>query len=141
MEDVITIGAAVRDVILQSSHYKIVYGKQFSSGRAEAFSLGEKVEVEKLHLDIGGGGINSATTFVRQGFRVSYFGKFGTDEPGKEIRKHLNKENIGTSFVIQDDAIQTGYSTILSVPSGERTVLVYRSKDQLLQKKGINCTR
>lgn len=130
MVDVFTVGNATRDVILTSQAFKAYPDKRFASGYAEAFPFGSKIEVDGMVVSVGGGGINAATTFARQGFHVGYVGKIGTDCSGEDIIKHLKLENIRYDHIVRDEAIKTAYSTVLLAPSGERTVLVYRGDAQ-----------
>lgn len=138
MLDVITIGNATRDVILQSPAFKVYKDRHFATGYAEAFAFGSKVDIDRIYFGVGGGGINSATTFARQGLKTAYLGKVGEDCPGREVREHLKKENIIDDFLTVSDEVTTSYSTILSTHSGERTVLVYRGEAQALTRTDID---
>ena len=46
--DIVTIGAATRDVILRSRAIKIVQDDRFSTGEGECFTLGSKIEVDEI---------------------------------------------------------------------------------------------
>lgn len=125
--DVITVGAATRDVFLQSAAIKIVRDDQFSTGEAECFALGSKIEVDNIVFETGGGATNSAVSFARQGLQAAFVGRIGaTDGRGREILQELADEGVGTDLVIRDRRRATAYSVILLTSGGERTVLVYR---------------
>lgn len=125
--DIISIGAATRDVFLRSQGIRIIRDDDFSTGEAECFALGSKIEIEDLVFDTGGGGTNTAVGFARQGFTTGYVGKIGaTDARGHEIIKALKADKVDTSLVVYDRQRGTGYSVILLTWRGERTILVYR---------------
>lgn len=143
MFDVVTIGAATRDVFLQSRFFRIFKDAQhlrkigFPTGEAECFALGAKLEVAKPVFTTGGGATNAAVTFSRQGLRTAVVFKIGNDAAGKDIINGLKKEKIAT-FVSIDKKFGTGYSTILLTPVGERTILVYRGISELLSAKDVS---
>lgn len=125
--DVITIGAATRDVFLRSKAIRIVRDASFSTGEGECFALGSKIEVDDIVFETGGGATNAAVSFARQGFRTAFVGKIGaTDSRGKEIIAALRAERVGTDLVVKDRQKATAYSVLLLTTRGERTVLIYR---------------
>lgn len=125
--DIVTIGAATRDVFLQSKHIKIIRDENFSTGEAECFSLGSKIEIDQVTFETGGGGTNTAVGFSRQGWKTAFLGRIGDrDARGQEILKALRQEKVDVSLVIKDHRKITGYSVLLLTARGERTVLVYR---------------
>lgn len=131
MFDVISIGTATKDVFLKSSFFKILRDEKhlkklgFTSGEAECFALGSKLDVERPSFTIGGGAANAAVTFARAGFKTAALIKVGDDEAGKSIINALEEERVKV-FPAVDKKLGTGYSTILLNPGGERTILVYR---------------
>ncbi len=146
MFDVVTIGTATRDVFLESDLFRIVSDPKhlrklgFPTGEAQCFALGGKIEVRKPTLTFGGGAMNAAMTFRREGFRTASVAKVGEDENGTEILASMKKNGIA-AFVSVDKKEGTAYSVILLSPSGERTILNYRgasedllSRDVLLSK-------
>lgn len=125
--DIVTIGSATRDVFLRSRGIKIIRDDNFSTGEAECFALGSKIEIDELVFETGGGGSNTAVGFARQGFRTGFIGKIGaSDARGREILQALHREKVDIHLIRQDQRQQTGYSVLLLTPRGERTVLVYR---------------
>lgn len=125
--DVITIGAATRDVFLQSKHIKIIRDENFSTGEAECFSLGSKIEIDHVTFETGGGGTNTAVGFARQGWKTAFLGRIGAqDARGKEILEALRAEKVDVRLVTKDRQKITGYAVLLLTARGERTVLVYR---------------
>lgn len=125
--DIITIGAATRDVFLRSKAIRVVRDASFSTGEGECFALGSKIDVDEILFETGGGATNAAVSFARQGLRTAFAGKVGaTDARGREILAALKKERVDTSLVALDRKEMTAYSVLLLTSRGERTALVYR---------------
>ena len=117
MYDIISIGSATRDVLMQSE------------GLDHAVP-GSKIEIKKLVLATGGGGTNYAVTFARQGLKTACIGVIGKDPNGQEILRELEGEVIDVSMFQKHDDDMTAYSVILVYPSGERTILSYKGEGQ-----------
>ncbi len=136
--DVITIGAATRDVFLRSRAIKIIRDDAFSTGEAECFALGSKIEVDDILFETGGGGTNTAVSFARQHLKTGFIGKIGAhDARGREVLLALKKEHVDTTSVVYDRVRETGYSVLLLTSRGERTVLVYRGASADIDPKNI----
>lgn len=127
MYDIITIGSATRDVFMRSKNIRIMKDPTFSTGEAECFALGSKIDIEEIVFETGGGATNTAVGFARQGLKAAFVGRIGqADVRGKEILRTIRGEGVDTSLVVHDTKGMTAYSVILLTPRGERTVLVYR---------------
>lgn len=126
MYDVITIGAATRDVFLVSDQFKAIKSRKFATGMGECVTLGSKIEIHKLVLTTGGGATNTAATFGRLGFRTATMCRVGDDSPGKDVVEDLSRFGVSTHLVRMVREAETAYSTILTMKDGERTILVYR---------------
>ncbi len=146
MFDVITIGTASLDVFLSSPLFKTLYDQKrlkrigLSTGQAQCFGLGAKIEIDKLFFTTGGGAANAATTFSRQGLKTAALMRMGKDDAGRSIIEELLKEKI-TPLPIWDKNQITAYSAILLTPRGERTILVYRGASDDLKIKEIPFNR
>lgn len=125
MFDVITVGTATQDVFLRLPRHK---------DAKVCFVEGSKNDVEKPVFATGGGAINAAVTFARQGFKTAVLCRVGDDVNGKSLWEELKEENIHF-WKIKDEKSGTGYATILLSPSGERTILSYRGASENLQNK------
>lgn len=142
MYDIITIGTATQDVFLRSKAVKHLKNSKhlkklgFKTGEAECFALGSKIELDDFNLTFGGGANNSAITFARQGFKTAALVKIGSDTIGENIIKNLKNEGV-TPFAIEDKKRKSAYSTVLLLPTGERTILVYRGAAEGLIKREI----
>jgi ribokinase len=126
MFDVITIGAALRDVYLKSKYFKAKRDKSSPTGVDLVLPLGSKIGIENIIFETGGGASNSAVTFTRQDLRAACIARVGDDPGGRVVLDSLKAEGVNTELVYEDKENYTGYSLILVAPSGERTVLVYR---------------
>lgn len=140
--DVITLGAATRDVFLRSKQIKIVRDDAFSTGEAECFALGSKIEVDDIVFETGGGATNTAVGFARQNLHTAFVGRIGhADARGQEILISLKAHNVDTSLVALDRREQTAYSVILLTNRGERTVLVYRGASAAFRPGDISWSK
>lgn len=135
MHDIITFGSATRDLFIRSKDFKILKSREFITGQGLCFNLGSKIRIDDLFFATGGGGTNTAATFVKQGFKVACVGRVGNDPGGKAILEELDNLRV-TKFVSIDKKIKTAYSIVLS--SGkERTILVYQGACHELQKRDM----
>lgn len=126
MFDVITIGAATRDVFLQSGNFKFIKSQEFAGGVGECLALGSKNEVQDIFFSTGGGATNAAVTFARLGFKTAVLARVGRDISGEEIVGTMKKEGVSVKLIQRDAKEPTAYSTLLMYGPGERTVLVFR---------------
>lgn len=137
--DVISIGAATRDVFLRSNAIRVIRDDSFSTGEAECLTLGSKIDVDEILFETGGGGTNTAVGFARQGLRTGFLGRIGAgDARGKEIVEAMRAEGVDTKMVVHDPKDMTGYSVLLLTPRGERTVLVYRGASSDFTVKDVD---
>lgn len=126
MFDVITIGAATRDVFLISKEFQIINSPQFSTGQGECVALGSKIDIDNIVFSTGGGATNAAATFAKLGFSTSIVTRIGQDDPGADITKELTSFGVNTDLIYASVKENTAYSTLLTAKNGERSVLVYR---------------
>lgn len=123
--DMVTIGSATRDLFLESAQFRIIHDPTFSTGEAECFALGSKLEIPTVTDTIGGGGTNAAVGFSRLGFRTACAIRIGRDHRGAEITTHLRSERV-RCFARIDGTERTALSVLLLTRRGERTVLIHR---------------
>ena len=126
MHDILTIGAATRDIFLVSDDFFTMKTSESETGIAECMALGSKIEIKKFFATTGGGATNAAVTFRSLGYKTAIISKIGDDETGKDVIDDLKRANIETKFLKKIPNGQTAYSTLLTMPEGERTVLVFR---------------
>lgn len=146
MFDIITIGTATRDIFFQSGAFRVIKDPHFtaavgfSSHEAQCFALGSKIKVDDIYFTTGGGAMNTAVTFSRQGFRTAVVSKVGRDASGSEIKKELNDEHINTDFLFSAQELRTNTSAILMTANGERTILSYHGAGDLLDENEVDFT-
>ncbi|HOI60032.1 MAG TPA: carbohydrate kinase family protein [Candidatus Pacearchaeota archaeon] len=130
--DIITFGSATWDIYVSPEKMKIISSNDFISGRAIAFNLGSKINLKRTQFSIGGGGINSAFTFKRQGFKVAYLGCVGDDVMGNQIIERLKKVKIDTKLIQKTDKASTNCSIIYNILGEDRTIMNYRGASEYL---------
>lgn len=91
-----------------------------------AFRYGDKIPVKNLEFSIGGNAGNNAIGAKRLGVNSGIVMTLGDDNVGELIVNRLRDENVDLTYVIQQPATTSNYSTIISY-SGERTIFVYHA--------------
>lgn len=123
--DIITIGSVTQDTYLISP--KLVPKRKL--GKTEStfsFPLGTKLELQDVHIEVGGGATNAAATFARFGLNTAVFVECGDDPSGEFALSALRALRIDTQHVRIEKGGRTAYSVFFLAPNGERTVFVYR---------------
>lgn len=136
--DVITVGSATEDVMVHTTAGS-VFTIQNADGEEQwmAFEYGGKIHVDDMLIGVGGGAVNTAVTFAHQGLRVAVISKVGRDEPGERVRHRLEQVGVMTHLMAHSETSKTGYSTIITTFTGERTVLVHRGACRELSDSDI----
>jgi sugar/nucleoside kinase (ribokinase family) len=138
MYDIITFGSAAQDIHLKSKAFKTLNdNKDFITGKGICLALGSKIDVDDIILTSGGGGTNTAATFVKQGLRTAFCGAIGADVFGLETVRELKHLRIDTRFVVKKKEKKTNTSIIISSTNSDRTILVYRGASDILNEKDI----
>lgn len=138
MFDIITFGSVTRDIFLDINKLQIFKNKKFISREGVCFNLGSKVNVENINFAFGGGGTNTATTFVKQGFKTAYCGSVGNDISGAGLIEQMKKIGIDYSLTIKTKLKPTNHSIILNTGSDkDRTILTYRGASEVFGKKDV----
>ncbi|MCR4323174.1 MAG: carbohydrate kinase family protein [Candidatus Azambacteria bacterium] len=139
MYDVITIGAATRDVFLLSDNFRVAKDMHLSAlGEVLYFNLGSKNELKEVILTTGGGATNAAVTFARQGLKTACICRVGDEESGHDVVRALKNEGIATELIQHDKKSSTAYSTILTTQKGERVILTKRGASDHIDARGIS---
>ncbi|MFH1430584.1 MAG: carbohydrate kinase family protein [Candidatus Uhrbacteria bacterium] len=142
MYDIITIGAAVRDVFLRSAAWEVQKDPKSPTGLEQCFPLGAKVPVDDIVFATGGGATNAAATFAKLGkLRTAAICRIGTDFGGDLIRKEIKQLGVDTTLIQRDPKRNTGYSLILLSGAGQRTILVHRGASAHLSEKELSWRR
>ena len=126
MARILSLGSALNDIYLVD-HDDLTptpIGEESIFGK---LLVGSKVDIDKLSFEVGGGGVNSAISFVRYGHEAILMANISHDPAGDAILKTLDSEGVDTSYMDYAPVKNTGTSVILlDSRGGERTILTYR---------------
>lgn len=125
MARIVSLGRVLQDIILidrdDFASVEIAGQSIFSE-----LTIGSKIDIDHLRYSVGGGALNSATTFARCGHESVLFGTIAHDSAGEAILAALDRENIDSSYLATERGT-TGCSIILlDAKTGERTILTHR---------------
>ena len=120
--DVVCIGRPSLDVVLKGDVFKPIcsHGSCY-----EHIPLGSKLEVSEAATAFGGNALNAAVTFARQKLSVALLAQIGMDSGSKDLLSLMDEEGIDDSVIYSSEEVRMGISTIISAPSGERSVLAF----------------
>ncbi|MEK7116459.1 MAG: carbohydrate kinase family protein [Patescibacteria group bacterium] len=138
MFDVVTIGAATRDIFVRSKRFQNVPSDSAPDGWNACLPLGAKIPIDELVFETGGGATNAAVTFRRFGLKTACVSCVGDDTGGREILTQLKAEKIDTRGVQRTMAHRTAYSIILVAGTGNRAILVARGASAHLDRRTID---
>jgi ribokinase len=125
--DVICFGSGLIDIFV----YTDVHEKK----KQLSYPVGSKIQIEELGFDVGGGGVNTSTTFSRFGFRTGFLGNIGTEGLSDKISDKIKKE--GVVFVGERKG-SGGYSIVLDSKEHDRTILTYKGENDKLKIGKVN---
>ncbi|MFH0873553.1 MAG: carbohydrate kinase family protein [Candidatus Komeilibacteria bacterium] len=95
-----TIGSAVMDIMFYSEEFNIINNsKDVTRKKLLGFEFGAKIISDDVHFTHGGGAVNAAVTFARQGLPVQVLSCVGNDEAGRDIIGLLRHNHIGHQLV------------------------------------------
>ena len=124
--DSLSVGNATIDVFLtideKNSHVKL--DKETNELR---FGHGEKIEVKKYDLSIGGNAANVAVGISRLGFKSGLVAEIGKDEFSQKIVNSLTKEDVDLELVNQIPSEASSLSVGINFKS-DRTLFVEHVK-------------
>lgn len=85
--------------------------------------VGSKITIAGAHETCGGGAANTSTGLARLGLKAKFSGVVGADKWGERMLAQLNESGVDTSDATVVENEMTGFSVILLLPNGERTIL------------------
>jgi sugar/nucleoside kinase (ribokinase family) len=98
------------------------------------FTPGEKLEIETLIYQSGGGATNTATSFKRLGFQVGCVCNIGNDPAGDFIIKCLESEGVEQSLIHRSHSHQTGVTSIIkTIRGGDQAIFAFRGANSHLE--------
>jgi ribokinase len=127
MYDVITLGSGTVDVFVKTKQPEIMKHKGHDD---VCYAIGQKILVEDLHVDTGGGGTNTAVAFSRLGLKTGWIGEVGTDLHAKTVLEEMKREKV--DFLGGKGRGMTGYSVILTGLEHDRAILAFKGMNDKL---------
>ncbi|MEM4240025.1 MAG: carbohydrate kinase family protein [Candidatus Woesearchaeota archaeon] len=127
MYDVITLGSGTVDVFVKTQKPEIMRHKGHDD---VCYAIGQKILVEDLHVDTGGGGTNTAVAFSRLGLKTGWIGEVGTDLHAKTVLDEMKREKV--DFLGGRGRGMTGYSVILTGLEHDRSILAFKGVNDKL---------
>lgn len=130
MARIVSLGSALQDIYL-IDHDDLVPVEFNNLAIFGKVLVGSKVDIDKISYEVGGGGVNSAITFARNGHEAILIANISHDPAGTAIIKTLAHEGIDDSYVNFLERKTTGTSVVLlDKKSGERTILTCRGASE-----------
>ena len=124
---ILSIGSATWDLFFQSDDLPETKDRMRLS-----LAYGGKYVAQNFAESVGGGGCNGAVSLARQGFTVYFWGKIDKSWAGKKILRELKREGVKIDL-IDTSSERVTTSAILLGKKGERTIIMYRAKNDLLR--------
>jgi len=132
--DVVTFGSGSLDIYVIVEKIEDLLEK----GKKLVCDYGAKNEVvSDVFYEVGGGGTNTLFTFLNFGLKAVWIGAVGEDLAGKYILDFLRKHKVDTSFIKKVKKQKTNQSIIITGPSKESTLLVFRGAAEYITEKDI----
>lgn len=114
MHDVLCMGSATLDLFVKIDR-KITQCKP-----------GEKILVDELDFETGGGGTNTAVALAKMGVKTAYLGKIGGDPPAQRIVEELKKYKV-RRIPVKNSEKNTAFSVVLdSTKEHDRLIYVHK---------------
>lgn len=126
MLDLLCVGDSVVDIFLKINENNPNFGLDKEKNKLFV-SYGEKINVEKHIMDIGGNATNTSVGVSRLNLNVGIYAEIGKDEFSQKILTKLKNENINIDLIIQTQNENTSFSVGINY-KGERTLLVEHVK-------------
>jgi sulfofructose kinase len=122
--DVLCVGASSYDLVFQVDHHPLP---------------DEKVVAESFIQCGGGPAANAAVTVSRMGLKSAFAGYLGWDLFGQLHMEELQSAGVNTELVVRGE-YPTPVSSVWVKPSGERSLINYRSTDSVLHSEIFDFT-
>lgn len=132
MFDVITVGGASRDMFFLT-HEGHVISNLAKHQKMMAFDYGAKIIPEECEFTYGGGALNSAVSFAKLGLKTASIMNIGSEGTGSLVVKDLQSVGVNTDFITRDHENHTAMSIIVSIPTEDHTMFLYRGSNNHLK--------
>lgn len=119
--DVLCVGVASYDFVFSARHHP---------------GPDEKMPADALIRCGGGPAANAAVMVSRMGLKSAFAGYLGSDPFGEMHNGELHTAGVNTALVARGN-YPTPVSAVIVKPSGERTVVNYRSTDSILPRDSV----
>jgi sugar/nucleoside kinase (ribokinase family) len=128
-----TIGSAMIDIITVVADHDI---ERISMTNADNSFLmleqGRKIDALHITTHVGGGAINAAVAFARQGHETRPTVKIGKDLEGKQVQALMDKEGLKTDNLLETDKSTTGRSVIIASHDRNASIFTMRGANCLI---------
>ncbi len=94
--------------------------------------VGEKLPIHEEEETCGGGAANTSVGLARLGCTSTFCAVVGDDQWGQRMLETLRKERVDTRCATIIEHENTGFSVILLLPGGERTILHHPGTNERL---------
>ena len=120
---IVCLGSATIDVTVRSSSFNTsnIKGKEYT-----VIEQGTKHNAQDIILHNGGSASNMAVILSKLGRKTAVISRVGDDVYGDIVIKHLNDIGVDATYVKRTIGTRTGTTINLSLPGGEKTLLVHR---------------
>ena len=109
----------------------------FLKGKAVA-KIGETKTFDKMHVELGGKGVNSALTTHRLGGNVRFLTALGCDSYARECKEFFSAEDFKV-VAIEREGTKTDYGVILTDEDGNNCVSVYQDASKNMACGDLAC--
>lgn len=130
MARIVSLGSALQDIYL-IDHDDLSPTSVGDSAFYGKLLVGDKIDIDKISYESGGGGLNSAIAFSRFGHEAVLLANVSRDPAGMAIIRALDREDIDSSYLRFLERKSTGTSVVLlNSNKGERTILTHRGASE-----------
>jgi ribokinase len=134
----LTIGSALIDTIALIDSDRIERMSMNNADRAYLLlEEGKKTEAALISTHAGGGAINAAVSFARQGYSTSTIAKLGRDARGETIKAILHHEDVALDFLSETNDAATGASVLISSHDKNAAIFTFRGANSLIDSQDL----
>lgn len=110
---------------------KLLKDGRYFGGKTKylAYQYGEKIPVSEVHYGLGGSACNAIVAMAKMGIKSAFATVLGSNSLNSEVLQVFKKHKISTKFILRGPHEKFGFSLVLIGPDGDRTILIYREKN------------